>query len=103
MGTADYAAPEQARGADVDARADIYALGCVLFRALAGVVPYDRMSELDKVLAHIHEPPPRLLDAAPELPPRLAEVLLRALAKHLRSRQQSAGALAEEALAAVRP
>jgi serine/threonine protein kinase len=103
VGTADYMAPEQAQGADVDARADVYALGCVLFRALAGVVPYDRTSELDKMLAHIHEPPPWLLDAAPGLPPGLAEVMQRALAKDPGSRQQSAGALADEAMAAVRP
>jgi DNA-binding NarL/FixJ family response regulator len=102
VGTADYMAPEQARGADVDARADIYALGCVLFRALTGAVPYERTSELDKLLAHIHEPPPSLLDVAPELPASLAEVLFRALAKEPGARQQSAGAFGDEALAAVR-
>jgi serine/threonine protein kinase len=101
MGTADYMAPEQAQGGAVDKRADIYALGCVLFRALTGVVPYDRTSELDKMLAHIHEPPPSLLHAAPELPPRLAEVLRRALAKDPGARPQTAGALADEALAAI--
>ena len=101
VGTADYMAPEQAQGAEVDARADIYALGCVLFRTLTGIVPYDRTSELDKMLAHIHEPPPWLLDAAPELPPRLAEVLLRTLAKDPSVRPQTAGTLADEALAAI--
>jgi DNA-binding NarL/FixJ family response regulator len=101
VGTADYIAPEQAQGAVVDARADIYSLGCVLFRTLTGVVPYDRTSELDKMLAHIHEPPPWLLDAAPELPPRLAEVLLRTLAKDPSVRPQTAGTFADEALAAI--
>jgi DNA-binding NarL/FixJ family response regulator len=101
VGTADYMAPEQAQGAAVDARADVYALGCVLFRTLTGIVPYDRTSELDKMLAHIHEPPPWLLDAAPELPPRLAEVLLRTLAKDPSARPQTAGTLADEAFAAI--
>ena len=103
VGTADYMAPEQARGAEVDARADIYALGCVLFRSLTGAVPYERTSELDKMLAHIHEPPPWLLDVAPDLSPRLAEVLSRTLAKDPSARQQTAGAFADEALAAIQP
>ncbi len=101
VGTADYMAPEQAQGAAVDARADVYALGCVLFRALTGIVSYDRTSELDKMLAHIHEPSPSVLDSAPELSPQLAQVVRRALAKHPDDRQQTAGTLADEALAAV--
>ena len=70
VGTADYMAPEQARGGDVDGRADVYALGCVLFRALTGEVVFDRDSDLDKLWAHVHEPPPALLDVRPELPRR---------------------------------
>ena len=94
-------APEQAQGAQVDGRADIYSLACVLFRALTGVVPYDRTSEMDKLMAHIYEPPPSLLEVDPQLPPQLAEVLLRALAKDPGARPQSAGAFAESASAAV--
>jgi serine/threonine protein kinase len=101
VGTADYMAPEQAQGAQVDGRADIYSLGCVLFRALTGAVPYDRTSEMDKLMAHIYEPPPSLLDVAPELPPELAEVLLRALSKQPGERHASAGAFAAAAAAAI--
>ena len=70
VGTADYMAPEQAQGVDVDSRADIYALGCILYRALTGAVLYEKDSDVDKLWAHIHEPPPALLDLRPERPRR---------------------------------
>jgi DNA-binding NarL/FixJ family response regulator len=102
MGTADYMAPEQARGSDVDARTDVYGLGCVLFRTLAGVVPYQRESDVEKMWAHIHEPPPPLLDVRPELPQGLAHVVEKAMAKDPGARQQTAGQLGREAVAALR-
>jgi serine/threonine protein kinase len=101
VGTADYMAPEQARGGDVDGRADIYALGCVLYRALTGEVLYERDSDVEKMWAHIHDPPPQLLDVRPELPRGLGAVLDRALAKHPDDRQRSAAELAEQALASL--
>jgi DNA-binding NarL/FixJ family response regulator len=101
MGTADYMAPEQAQGATLDERTDVYALGCVLFRTLSGVVPYVRESDLDTMWAHVHEPSPDVLEAAPDLPPRLAGVLARALAKDPGERQPSAGAFAREAQAGL--
>jgi DNA-binding NarL/FixJ family response regulator len=101
VGTADYMAPEQARGVEVDARADIYALGCVLYRALTGAVLYERDSDVEKMWAHIHDPPPALLEVCPELPRGLEVVLDRALAKRPDDRQQTADELAREALAAV--
>jgi DNA-binding NarL/FixJ family response regulator len=103
VGTADYMAPEQARGGEVDGRADVYALGCVLFRALTGTVVYERTSQIDTLWAHVHEPPPSLGDVAPELPRALGVVLARALAKDPDERQQSASTFADEALAAVGP
>jgi DNA-binding NarL/FixJ family response regulator len=101
IGTADYIAPEQARGMEVDGRADVYALGCVLFQALTGAVPYAHDSDLDKLWAHVHAPPPPLWDPRPDLPRRLGHVLVRAMAKDPADRHQSAGAMAREALAAV--
>ena len=89
------------RGTEVDARADIYALGCVLYRALTGAVLYDKDSDVEKMWAHIHEPPPDLLDVRPELPASLGDVVERALAKVPADRQQTAGELAHELLAAV--
>lgn len=98
LGSVDYMAPEQAHGAEVDARADIYALGCVLYEMLSGRVVFDRAGELEKLWAQVHEPPPRLPTAG--LPPGLQAVLDRALAKDPRDRQQSAAQLAEEVAAA---
>ena len=70
MGTPGYTAPEQARGTkDVDARADAFALGCVLFECLTGRAAfrgYYVMAVLAKVLL---EDPPRLVDVAPDAPP----------------------------------
>ena len=103
VGTADYMAPEQARGVGVDSRADIYALGCILYRALSGVVVYEKDSDVEKMWSHIHEPPPALLDVRPELPGSLADAVERALAKAPGDRQQTADELAREALAAVAP
>jgi CheY-like chemotaxis protein len=103
VGTADYMSPEQARGAGVDARADVYALGCVLYRALTGAVVYDKDSDVEKMWAHIHEPPPDLLGVRPELPPALGDAVERALAKLPADRQHTAVELAQEALAAVSP
>jgi serine/threonine protein kinase len=101
VGTADYMAPEQARGGDVDGRADVYSLGCVLFRALTGEVVFDRDSDLDKLWAHVHEPPPDLLDVRPELPAGLGAAVAHALAKEPTDRPSTATELAAEARAAV--
>jgi DNA-binding NarL/FixJ family response regulator len=101
IGSADYMAPEQAQGMEVDGRADIYSLGCVLYQALTGAVPYDRDSDLDKLWAHAHEPPPALLDVRPDLPPLLAHVVARSMAKDPAERQPTAGDLGRDALTAA--
>ena len=101
VGTADYMAPEQAQGNEVDARADIYALGCILYRALSGSVVYDKDSDVEKMWAHIHEPPPALLAVRPELPASLGDTVERALAKAPGDRQQTAAELARELQAAL--
>jgi DNA-binding NarL/FixJ family response regulator len=101
VGTADYMSPEQARGSSIDARADVYALGCVLYRALTGAVVYDKDSDVEKMWAHIHEPPPDLLGIRPELPASLGDAVERALAKLPGDRQQTAGELAHEARMAL--
>jgi DNA-binding NarL/FixJ family response regulator len=98
IGTADYIAPEQAQGRDVDGRADVYSLACVLFQALTGRMPFEGDSDLDKLWAHVHEPPPAL---RPDLPSALAAALAAALAKDPDVRQPSAGAFAREARSAL--
>jgi DNA-binding NarL/FixJ family response regulator len=101
IGSADYMAPEQAQGAEVDGRADVYSLGCVLYQSLTGAVPYDRESDLDKLWAHAHDPPPDLRDVRPDLPSRLGEVLARAMAKDPADRPGTAGELGRDAVAAA--
>lgn len=101
VGTVDYIAPEQARGAAVDGRADIYSLGCVLFVMLTGDGVFERDGDLATLWAHVHDPPPKLRSIRPDLPGGLEQVVDRALAKDPDERQQSAGELAREAGAAL--
>ncbi len=100
IGTIDYVAPEQARGDRVDARTDVYSLGCVLFQCLTGSVPFPADNDLAKLYAHGSEPPPSVLARKPDLPPAFEAVLLRAMAKRPDDRYQSAGDLGRAALAA---
>jgi serine/threonine-protein kinase len=102
VGTADYAAPEQIMGKSADARTDIYALGCVLFHALAGVVPFERDTEVATIYAHLSDPPPPLGSVVPNLPDELDKVTTRALAKEPDERFLSAGDLARAARSAAR-
>lgn len=81
VGTVQYAAPEQIEGMPVDARTDVYALGCVLYQCLAGGPPYDRDSEVAVIFAHIQEPPPTLTSVRPELPAAADAIIAKALAK----------------------
>ncbi|MGZ4342128.1 MAG: serine/threonine-protein kinase [Solirubrobacteraceae bacterium] len=101
IGTIDYVAPEQARGDRVDARADIYSLGCVLFQALTGTVPFPADNDLAKLFAHGSQPPPSALERYPNLPVEFDAVLKRAMAKEPDDRQASAGDLGRAAIAAA--
>jgi serine/threonine protein kinase len=101
IGTSDYIAPEQAQGREVDGRADIYALACVLYQCLAGAVPYERDSDIDKIWAHVHQPPPDLRELRPDLPAELSQVLLRGMAKDPGARPPTAGQFARAAVAAT--
>ena len=101
VGTIDYVPPEQIEGSTVDARADVYSLGCVLYECLAGLRPFERDSELSVVFAHLNEDPPRPTDARPDLPAAFDEVIATALAKQPDARFQSCGELAKAARAAL--
>jgi DNA-binding NarL/FixJ family response regulator len=97
LGTVDYIAPEQIEGRQIDARADIYSLGCVLYELLSGSVPFVRDSDIPKIFAHVNDPPPRLLN----VPEPLAEVVARAMAKLAADRFPSAGAFTHAAVKAA--
>src|SRR4051812_32165476 len=101
VGTLDYVAPEQISGGALDARVDVYSLGCVLFEALTGRVPYPKDSDVAKMYAHLNEPPEPVSTLVPGLPPALDAVIERALAKVPEERYPSAGDLGRAALAAA--
>jgi serine/threonine protein kinase len=95
LGTPDYAAPEQIAGHTVDGRADQYSLACVAYTLLACAVLFVRDHPMASLYAHLHEPPPRLTEARPDLPPAVDQVLARALAKAPEERYLSCGAFAD--------
>jgi YVTN family beta-propeller protein len=107
VGTVDYVAPEQIRGDEVDGRADLYSLGCVLFECLTGQVPFPRRSEVATIYAHLEEEAPRPSARCPDVSPALDTVVARALAKDPARRWQSGAELAAAArgalLATARP
>jgi YVTN family beta-propeller protein len=96
VGTLDYVAPEQIRGEDVDARADGYALACVLYECFAGRPPFHRNTEAETLWAHMQEPPPPV----PGLP-ALDRVMAKALAKDSGDRYATCGELIADAGAAL--
>jgi serine/threonine-protein kinase len=99
LGTMHYVAPEQIEGRPVDGRADVYALGAVLFEAFAGRTPYPRDTDVAVLWAHMQEPPPAVTALRPELPSGLDEVLVRALAKDPSERYATASELVDAARA----
>jgi serine/threonine protein kinase len=100
VGTIDYAAPEQIENRGVDARTDVYALACVLYHALTGVVPFPRDTDVAKIYAKLQDkatPPSELCGVAVAFD----EVVARGMARDRRSRFPSAGDLGRAALAAA--
>jgi len=81
VGTIDYMSPEQIEGHDVDARTDIYSLGCVVFESLAGATPFRRETEVAVLWAHMRDDPPPLTEVRPDLPPLIDAVIAKAMAK----------------------
>jgi hypothetical protein len=96
LGTGEYLAPEQASGKPVSPATDVYSLGVVLWELLAGDVPFAGENFVAVALRHVNEAPPSLLDVRPDVSPRLAATVDRALAKDPRRRFPSMAALARE-------
>ncbi|MGI5216977.1 serine/threonine-protein kinase [Nocardia sp. CA-290969] len=103
LATLAYAAPEQLRGAAVDARADVYALGCTLYELLVGTKPFPHGDAVAVMRAHLAETPPRPSVADPRLPVAVDEVFATALAKDPAHRYPSCGALARAVAEAISP
>jgi serine/threonine protein kinase len=101
LGSVNYAAPEQIESGSIDARTDVYSLGCVLFEALTRRLPYARDSEMAVMFAKVHEPPLLPGEVDPTLPREFDEVIHRALARNPDDRYPSAGDLGRAALAAA--
>ncbi len=101
VGTIDYMPPEQIAGDRLDARADVYSLGCVLYEALTGQVPYPKESNVAKMFAHASESPPSVAATAPDVPPGFDAIVSRSMAKDTDERYPSAGDLGRAARAAA--
>jgi eukaryotic-like serine/threonine-protein kinase len=101
-GTVNYMSPEQTRGGDIDARADVWALGATLYEMLAGRRPFCADSQDAVIYAIRHDPPDPLDRVRPGVPPELARVVSRCLEKEPDRRYRDAGALFD-ALRALGP
>jgi serine/threonine protein kinase len=90
IGTPAYMAPEQAQGTAVDGRADIYALGIILYEMLTGKQPYEADTPMGVAIKHITDPVPHILDTNPNLPYEIEEIIQKAMAKERNDRYNSA-------------
>jgi serine/threonine-protein kinase len=100
IGTVDYCSPEQLHGQEIDARADVYSLGCVLYATLTGTPPFHRGTVPSTMAAQLHDPPPRPSEHGARA--EFDRVIARSLAKDPADRYPSAGDLGRAALAAAR-
>ncbi|MDN3240615.1 Stk1 family PASTA domain-containing Ser/Thr kinase [Glycomyces tritici] len=102
IGTAQYLSPEQARGETVDARSDVYAVGCVLYELLVGHPPFTGDNPVSVAYQHVREEarPPSELN--PNVPDSVDAVIMKALAKNPENRYHSAGAMREDLIRAAR-
>lgn len=89
MGSVHYFSPEQARGAYVDERSDIYSLGIVLYEMLTGKVPFDGDNPVSIALMHINDPMPSLTREVPGIPPQLEKIVNKATEKYQSNRYKS--------------
>jgi hypothetical protein len=95
VGTPQYMAPEQASGNAVEARSDLFSLGCVLYRMTTGELPFQGANAMQVLRAIELEVPRPPREATPELPAALSDLILQLLAKHPANRPQSAQCLIE--------
>jgi len=90
IGTIEYMSPEAIQGQEVDARADIYSLGILLYEMLTGRIPFDADTEFSMMMAQIQQAPPPPRSFAPHIPLPLEHAIMRSLAKKPEARFQTA-------------
>ncbi len=101
LGTVDYVAPEQIEGREIDGRADIYALACMLHECLTASRPFPKDSEVAVIFAHLSDPPPRPTQLRPELPVAIDDVVATGMAKAPEDRYATCEELIDEAHTAL--
>ena len=101
VGTIHYVAPEQIEGGRVDARSDIYSLGCLVYHVLSGELPFARDTDVAVIYAHLSEEPPRLTSVRPDLPGGLDAVIAKALEKAPERRFQTCADLISAARSVI--
>src|SRR6476661_4100768 len=103
MGTPAYMAPEQVLGGEIDGRADLYAVGVVLYRLLSGQLPFSADTAIAMVQKQVNESPTPITQFQPDLPPWCERVLSQALAKSPADRFQTADEFRAALMSAVQP
>jgi tRNA A-37 threonylcarbamoyl transferase component Bud32/glucose/arabinose dehydrogenase len=101
IGTPAYMSPEQWLGQPVDNRADIYALGVMLYEMLSGALPFNADTPFGMMHKHVYDPPPPIREWRPDLPPGVDEVLQEALSKEREKRFQTTEAMVQAFKAAI--
>src|SRR3712207_1254261 len=101
IGTAQYLSPEQARGEGVDARSDVYSVGCLLYELVTGAPPFTGDSPVSVAYQHVREDPKLPSSINPAIPPELDAILMKAMSKNPANRYQSAADMRSDLLRAV--
>ena len=101
MGSVHYFSPEQARGEGANATSDIYSTGIVLYEMLTGRVPYDGDNPVAVAMQHLHATPVPIQNLAPDVPPALVRVCMKAMEKNPAMRYQTARDMAADIRAAL--
>ena len=101
IGTAQYLSPEQARGEGVDARSDVYSMGCMLFELVTGAPPFTGDSPVAVAYQHVREDPRLPSSINPGIPPELDAIVLKAMSKNPANRYQSAAEMRNDLLRAL--
>ncbi len=100
VGSVHYSSPEQATGSTVEATSDLYSTGVVMYEMLTGRVPFVGDTPVAVAMQHIQDAPPPIADFAPETPPAVIAVVMKAMAKDPKQRFQSAREMADALLKA---